>query len=90
MAFLIDTDRISDEIEKIDFLYEQYTDNNYSIFNELSSLDSYWQDNNYPIFEEKIKKEIYNSQLILKQLKDIIDYYKRIESLYQKYDNEEE
>ncbi len=87
MELFVDTNKISEEIKKLDSYIKQYSDNSYETFHELSKLNSYWQGKYYNIFEEKIEKEKNKNLLIVEQLETISNFYKFAESIYQRYDS---
>ncbi len=82
-----DTNKIGENIIILDKYIKDYKETSYTIFFELSKLDSYWHDKEKIVFDEKIIKEKNNNILILEQLDNILLLYKSIESKYSKYKN---
>lgn len=88
MTLIVDTNKISEEIKKLDKYIKEYNDNRYDIFYEISKLDSYWKDDNANYFKEKIAKEKNKCIQILDNMQKVNNFYKELEDNYKKVNND--
>lgn len=79
----VDTKNIELETKNMDKLIEEYTNNSYDVFYELSKLNSYWSSMDSIAFLDNVNKEKENSLFVIDDLKSINNIYKRVLNTYE-------